>query len=374
MCSFFENMYAYPVKILQLNIITPIKLSVVNLPIVDTGSVVQNKRNGKYTLKIFLRRAYEVHGSKFNYSGIKPEDIKGNKSKIQISCNNCQYLWTPTISDHINHGTGCPNCAGQVHWNLIRFVTRAKEIHGDRFDYSRIKAEDIKGRNSKIQISCNKCQYIWMPTINHHINDGSGCPQCSGNSPWRLETLLQRGFEVHGNDFDYSRIKPEDIKNAHSKIHISCQKCHHQLTPTIHHHIQCSGCPKCRSSKGELSCQKALKKLNIAYELEISLESLPKKRYDFSFMYNDTKYLLEFDGCQHFEYNDFFHRSEEAFKEKRAIDVLKTQHALQNGCSLIRIDYLSVDDVEQHLEQALRSKDKVYYSDPEMYTYISSKL
>jgi hypothetical protein len=114
--------------------------------------------------------------------------------------------------------------------------------------------------------------------------------------------------------------------------------------------------------------------LKIASQPEFILSSLPRKRFDLSFVYNDIDYLLEFDGQQHFEYIEFFHRNgEEEFKQKQQVDILKTQHALTNGYRLIRIDHTQVDRVAEHIQRAFEHTSEthpVYFSNSALYQYI----
>lgn len=87
------------------------------------------KRIGKWTLPLFLERAREIHGDKYDYSQITSEHIRGQKSYIPIRCIRCSYRWSPTIDGHINGRTECVNCKGKALWTLERFLARALEIH-----------------------------------------------------------------------------------------------------------------------------------------------------------------------------------------------------------------------------------------------------
>jgi len=49
----------------------------------------QRKIIRKYTLDIFLERAREVYGTKFDYSQITEQDIRDCKSHVSIKCHIC---------------------------------------------------------------------------------------------------------------------------------------------------------------------------------------------------------------------------------------------------------------------------------------------
>ena len=137
-----------------------------------------------------------MHDDKYNYSQVTEQQIKNARSNVPISCNTCGYFWTPTVFNHINSRNGCPNCAGKARWTLDRFVMKATAIHGDRYDYSQIKDQDVEGGNSKVPVLCKVCGYCWNPVISDHINSKSGCPDCAGNVPWIRATGPNLGLAL----------------------------------------------------------------------------------------------------------------------------------------------------------------------------------
>ena len=55
-----------------------------------------------------------------------------------------------------------------------KFFERAKEIHGDTYDYSKV---EYKGARKKIEIIC-KTHGSFFQTAGNHLNRPAGCPQC----------------------------------------------------------------------------------------------------------------------------------------------------------------------------------------------------
>lgn len=226
-----------------------LSLKVVPLNVLSQNTVqtqAPRKRITKYTLRIFLERAKEIHGEKYNYSDVTEDHIKGKKSHIPITCNDCEYKWCPSIDGHINSKRGCPGCAGNIPWTLERFLAKAKEIHGDKYDYSQIREENIKGKESNIPVKCNECTYEWNPTIHNHINGKTGCPDCGGQSIWTLEKFLIKARKIHGDKYDYSHITIDDINNCDSRVDICCNECGYSWNSAVKTHINCrSACPDC---------------------------------------------------------------------------------------------------------------------------------
>jgi formylmethanofuran dehydrogenase subunit E len=200
----------------------------------------------QWTLDRFLKKANEIHGDKYDYGQVNENHIEGGGSKIPIHCHRCGYDWNPSIQDHINGRTGCPDCAGQVPWTLERFLDKAPLIHSDKYDYIQITEGHIKNAHSIIPIHCKICGYDWNSTIHKHINSKTGCLECAGKVPWTLSRFKEKAEKVHGDKYDYSQINENHIHGKDSKVPVYCKQCEHDWQPTIHGHIYNQyGCPRC---------------------------------------------------------------------------------------------------------------------------------
>lgn len=88
-------------------------------------------------------------------------------------------------------------------------------------------------------------------------------------------------------------------------------------------------------------------------------------------MLPDQKTIIEYDGIQHFEYNDFFHTNNEIFLLRRQVDIDKHILALKNNYRIIRIDYnVPTEHIKNHIMEGLNSKEPSYYSDLDLYKWI----
>ena len=61
--------------------------------------------------------------------------------------------------------------------SLEEFIEKAKEIHGDKYDYSKVEYINTK---TKVCIICPEHGEFWQ-TPGSHLN-GSGCPECGNNN------------------------------------------------------------------------------------------------------------------------------------------------------------------------------------------------
>lgn len=96
----------------------------------------------------------------------------------------------------------------------------------------------------------------------------------------------------------------------------------------------------CLKSKGEAFITKLLEENNIPFEKEKSfkdcvLANNHKVRFDF---YIDNKYLIEYDGVQHFQSGSGWN-TEEKVKITQESDKIKNQWCKNNNIPLIRIPY-----------------------------------
>jgi very-short-patch-repair endonuclease len=339
----------------------------------NTKGCINCNKKTRWNYDRFILRGKEVHGDKHDYSKIKKKDIKGTNSTPTIICRKCNYEWNPTIHNYIDSETGCPCCAKLIPWTYSRFIEEIKGI--DNHDFSKVKPGDICNANSILSIKCYICEYEWNPSINVYFNNSKcKCPDCSGHAPVTYERTLFKANKIHGNKYDYSKVRKEDVINAKSHLPLICRECDNEWNPTINGHINRKyGCPMCASSKGEKMCKQVLKDNDLSYIHEFKFEG-SKKRYDFMFKHKKRHYILEFDGIQHFTENIHFHREKDDFIKKQEIDVIKTIKAIKEGYFVIRIDYKQIDHIEKHIKDAIKmSKDSnitCYFSDNKMYKYI----
>ena len=326
-----------------------------------------------WSLQKFIEIANRIHDYKYNYDLVEEKQIQSGKTSFKVICKICSHVWSTKRCPHINAKNGCPNCAGNLPWTLERFLLKANEIHGQKFNYDDITTEHIINHLSRLPIKCTICDYNWNPRITDHINNKSGCPDCAGQAPWTYERFLQKAFKIHGNLYNYDDVTEQHIINSKSLFPVSCNTCKHHWETILDYHIHHKrGCPKCKFSKGELNCCQALEFLKIPYKTQYTISPYNNRRYDFMFIVYDDKYVLEYDGGQHFF--EVPHFSSHTLKERQELDLSKMDIALRNNFKVIRIDYTQMDNVQFHIEKAIKIKQQTYFSDIQLYSYIIDKL
>lgn len=131
------------------------------------------------TKKLFIEKAKESHGSYYDYSKVI---YTGTNDKVEIICKkHGSFFQTPNIHTQKEKPCGCPDCAFEKSsadrtLSNEEFIERAKEINGNKYDYSEA---DYKGWASKVKIFCNHHKKFFHQLASNHLNLGHGCPSCN---------------------------------------------------------------------------------------------------------------------------------------------------------------------------------------------------
>ena len=123
----------------------------------------------KLTSESFTARAKITHGERYDYTNSK---VAGYHGIVKIACQeHGEFEQTP--NNHLQ-GKGCPKCIGKMVSDTESFVMAAREVHGDKYDYT--EAEYVTAVR-KVKIACHKHGIFEQTPANH--NGGNGCPKCS---------------------------------------------------------------------------------------------------------------------------------------------------------------------------------------------------
>lgn len=331
----------------------------------------------RWTLERFVAEAIARHENRYDYSHLTPLDIKTTRTKFSLLCTVCNSEFRIDINHHIHQCGRCPSrvCTGHKRWEFDEFVTAARRVHGNRFQYAPI---DNKGPGeSKTRITCT-CGHTWITTMSHHVRGKRACRNCYGCEPWTYEKFMLRAREIHKNsDYDYSRVEPRHIKNVRSHVPLTCRNCGTEWTPSVDSYIlHSSGCPGCMQSKGELRVMEYLQQKNIAFQPQFrDQRRFNHYTYDFEFKWANRACLMEYDGAQHFEIT-YYTPTENKLAQRQKRDIEKSLLARQHKYFLIRVDDKA--DIVDHMDNALKACAQeslsYYFSSPARYQYILSNL
>lgn len=292
----------------------------------------------KLTLSDFIERSSIVHNHMYDYSQINV--YRNSLTKVPILCKvHGTFLQAPAI--HLS-GHGCPTCGGGEKSSIDVFIRRAKKKHGDKYDYSLGVYKTCK---TKLQIICPQ-HGMFLQTPSDHLN-GYGCPRCSNNVRLGIGQFIEKATLVHKNRYDYSLI--HQYTNNHTKVPIVCKE-HGPFLQTPHDHLSGAGCPWCVVPKNELLTGLYLQQLlppdePLTIHEKIVVDTLACRSYilvDYSFRIHGQKYIVEYNGKQHYEPGVSFWGSEptslKRFEEQQSRDAWLRAYCEQHGIKLIEID------------------------------------
>lgn len=356
--------------------------------------------------KHYLEETRKVVESK---GGIILSDIYISSQKpLRVRCGN-GHEWD-TTRDMIIHNRWCPKCNGNSNEGRREEVIKYIKEKGGQ-----LVGEYVKSR-SKITIRCSE-GHEWT-VAPYWLTDNNWCRKCTDREKKTRENFYQvvenKGGMVNGqyngvrsildftcNQGHYWKAAVQDIlreqwcancsmgidrsyqelleivKKKEGKIEgkyynnkcrltFTCKAGHQWSTKAFN--IKCgTWCPHCRISKGEQELITIFNNLGIEHKTQFILHDLLNRRYDFMFTYNEDKYILEYDGQQHFDFVSFFHKEYDEFLRRQEIDRLKTYIALRSNYKVIRIDYTQRDNLEFHVRNAIMESLPIYVSTPEMY-------
>jgi Zn finger protein HypA/HybF involved in hydrogenase expression len=139
----------------------------------------------KLTTEEYIKKAREVHGNRYDYSKVKYVD---SQTKVTIICPmHGEFSQSPT--SHLQ-GSGCPKCGNDrtaLRMNNEGFINKAKAVHGDRYDYSKVQYVYNK---TEVCIICREHGEFWQKPKNHL--SGYGCPICSGRKKMRTSDFIKK--------------------------------------------------------------------------------------------------------------------------------------------------------------------------------------
>lgn len=273
-----------------------------------------------------LELAVRKHGDKFDYSEV---DYKNGTNKVELKCpRHGRFLIN--FNDHANKGVDCSKCVIEnSRLTLDAFVKKAKEIHGNRYNYSKVSFETS---SDTVTIICEEHGEFTQRASSH--TGGNGCKQCFQLNTLRSNTedFVKKAIEKHGKKYDYSKV---DYITSRTKVEIICSK-HGSFYQTPFSHLTgFSSCGKCRESKGERMISNMLDKLNINHVQEHRLAGF---RYAYDFYLPDYGVLVEYHGIQHYKPVEKF-GGIESFHLTKIRDNSKIELAKEQGLKLIVLNH-----------------------------------
>ena len=293
-----------------------------------------------------------------------------------------KFEWKTTIA-HRNNGRNCPHLSGKAVWlGFNDLATINPELAAQ---WHPTKNGDLK----PTQITANTDKKVWWllpyndPNTGKHFdfeweatvnnrNKGGGCPYLSGKNVWPgfndLATINPE-LATQWHPTKNRDLKPTQVTaNSNKKVWWSLpydnpktgKHFDFEWYDTINHRNNDRGCPYLTAYKGEEYIKQYLQRNNISFNIQQKFSDLfgtggGQLSYDFAMP--DEKYghiLIEYNGIQHYEANDYF-GGETAFKKQKEHDKRKRDYAKKHGYKLITVKYTydTYESIAEYLDKEL---------------------
>ena len=196
----------------------------------------------KTTQEEFIEMARKVHGDEYSYDKV---NFINTKKPVIITCSK-HGDFEVIASVHLR-GAKCRECKKIPVVDLSKtneFIERAKTIHGDEFDYSKVEYINDK---TPVTIICRKHgEFQTIPAVH---KKGYKCPVCKygGTPEEKLTAFLEKCKIIHKDrGYDYSKAS---FKINTDKITIICPT-HGEFSQVVSAHLQGQKCPVCAKIEG----------------------------------------------------------------------------------------------------------------------------
>lgn len=197
----------------------------------------------RLTPKEFIDAARKIHGDAYKYDKVQ---YVHSQVKVPIECKiHGEFLQSP--QKHLA-GQGCPQCkfqksASKQSLTLQEFVERARSIHHDKYDYSKV---NYKNNHTKVVIACPvHGDFEMLPSNHTHGRIPQGCPSCSGRTQWTKSSFIEAATKLHAGKYTYYKT---DYASTAVPVIIICPL-HGEFLQKPSKHLAGQGCPICAGTK-----------------------------------------------------------------------------------------------------------------------------
>ena len=301
----------------------------------------------------YIKKAKSIHGERYDYSLV---NYVNNKTKIKIFCKRCNEWFEQRADVHLKScGHKCYKkeiLSKEQTLTTEEFIKKVEEKFPNKFGFDKTNYINTK---TKTLFFCKNCkEYFEQKPAK--ILLGYGCNKCSlqrsiQNRKLSKEEFLKRCSNIHSNEYNYDLV---NFNKTSDKINIKCNKCENYFFQSVASHLSGSGCPYCAKSKGEKELKKFLEEKGIAFIQNKTFDDLKDDRLlSYDFYIEEKNLLIEYNGIQHYSYNNYFYKNLHDWHRQLHHDWLKRKYATKNNINLLIIPYWK--NIRQQLNAAFTS-------------------
>ena len=103
-------------------------------------------------------------------------EFKGATTRLICRCEIDGYEWSSSVSNLVDRGRGCPQCAGMIRLTSDERIEQINALPNIRF----VRWDgEFKGNKTKAVCRCEIDGCEWSAAVRSLINRGTGCPYCA---------------------------------------------------------------------------------------------------------------------------------------------------------------------------------------------------
>lgn len=261
-----------------------------------------------------------------------------------------KYVYVcPKHGDYIqswnNHknGISCPCCKNEK-LKDVKKVYSPKDYYNWCIQNTHfIPIDDYINNQTKIRHKCTICGYVWKVKPNNIKCSQKNCPLCSNKLGINYSKFVNRCKLLNVD----TPITKQRFYKSRDMISYKCNTCGLVYNGKVYDHIRNDNkrvcCPYCMRgvSKGEKLLMDIFKDNNILFESPKIFEDFKSNKgrsYHFDFYLPKYNVLIEYQGIQHYEPQEFF-GGINAYNNRVYTDNLKKVYCKSKGIKLICIPY-----------------------------------
>ncbi|MFJ8103913.1 hypothetical protein [Lysinibacillus sp. NPDC096212] len=253
--------------------------------------------------------------------------------KLEWECTE-GHRWN-ALPSNISGGKWCPYCSGR-HRTIEEMQNFANRKGG------KCLSTTFKKMTDKLIWEC-AAGHRWESTPNSLFNNKSWCPKCAGNLQKDLSYCEELALKKGG------KCLSKKYGGVDNKILWECSKGHQfKLTPfSVDKGTWCQRCNQNRNNLNEEKCRFILESIfKVVFEKDRKVlgNNLELDGYN-----NELKMAFEYNGIQHYRYNNYFHKNREGFHAQIQRDEKKRSLCIEKGIILIEIPYTIESDKDKEV-------------------------
>lgn len=276
--------------------------------------------------------------SEINEEAIKHDCYCLSAEYVNASTNlvfNCKrgHIWERSWSD-TKRGRWCTICLTET-----KLIAKINEIVEEKGGIALLDHHVIM--TSRQFFMCKK-SHIWKTPVSCIVRDKRWCPHCAGNAKLTINVAHEIAKEKGG--FCLSDTYEGCLKHLVWKCAFE-----HVWTASLDNvKNKNTWCPECKTNHGELITRGIF---NILFN-----ENFEKRRptwlngLELDGYCEKLNLAFEYDGIQHFQFIEYFHKTQENFEKCLMRDKLKNILCKKRGVILIRIPFwIKYEDIKSYI-------------------------